>query len=88
MPACATQAYETLRAAVVEGHPYGSGAAALRFHGMFHGLAIITGQPTTVPVPTLATSSSSTTALPREHAFVRLLANLVLRTNEELMHVY
>ena len=86
LPVSAVQAYETLRAAVVEGRPHGTGAAALRYHGMLHGLAIISREPTAAPAPVVA--APRTTPLPADHAFVRLLANLVLRTHEELMHVY
>lgn len=83
---CALQAYESLRAAVVEGRAQAPGAAALRYHGMWQGLAILGRSPASAAAP--VTAATSATPLLADHAFVRLLANLVLRTHEELLHVY
>jgi hypothetical protein len=73
---------------VVNRTPHAEGAAALRYHGMLHGLSTIMG---TAPV------TKATPPRPHEHIahalhtdseFLRLLANLVLRTHSELAHVY
>jgi hypothetical protein len=53
---------------------------------MLQGLALVVGgQP---PATALLPRAERVAPLPTEHAFVRLLANLVLRTQTELSHVY
>lgn len=82
-----TAAYETLRDAVIDGTPCLEGAAALRYHGMLRGLPLLVQSTAAIdtasphPAQRLATS-------PAGDEFVRLLANLVLRTHSELAHVY
>lgn len=73
-----------MRCAVVEGQPRAPGVAALRFHGMWHGLTTVmqTGASAlAAPPPTL-------NPVQVDDQFVRLMANLVLRTHTELTHVY
>ena len=74
--------YETLRADILRGQASREGIAALRFHGMRHGLEILlkTPAPQIQPVPV-------NPSLRRDSEFVRLLANLVLHTHSELTHV-
>lgn len=84
MPPSATAAYEMLRADVLNGRPRPEGMAALRYHGMLQGLAILLQTP---PVVTPAPPIPANLALGRDHAFVHLLANLVLYTHSELTHV-
>jgi hypothetical protein len=73
-----------LRADVINGRPRPEGIAALRYHGMLQGLAILLRTPPlaipVAPVPVSLAPGS-------DHAFVRLLANLVLQTHSELTHV-
>lgn len=60
--------------------------AAIRFHGVLNGLAIQLAHAscTESVVPAVLDFNSV-----RDHgALVRVLANLVLRTREELAHVY
>jgi hypothetical protein len=79
-------AYESLRTAVLAGCPPRDGIAALRYYGMLHGLAILLQTtPTTVAMPVVTTSGGR---FPADHQFVRLVANIVLHTHAELMHVY
>lgn len=71
---------------MVEGRPRRDGIAALRYHGMLQGLAILL-QTTPTAVAPVATALVGE-RLPADDQFVRLLANIVLRTHSELMHVY
>ena len=80
-------AYETLRTVVIGGTPRPEGAATLRYHGMLHGL------PMLIETVTAKTAYSPrhepvVHSLQPDGEFVRLLANLVLRTHSELAHVY
>lgn len=58
--------------------------AALCFHGMYQGLAILLKTP---PTPQLAPDRSLDRPFHRGSEFVQLLANLILHTHEELTHV-
>jgi len=79
--------YETLRAAVIAGQPNPEGCAAVRFHGMVRGLAtLLRTAPATAPATSVSRAPS--TVVPRDPELVRLLANIVLRTQTELTHVY
>lgn len=71
---------------MLEGRARGPGAAALRYHGMLQGLAIVLR--TTPSAATPVATAMTTKVVPADAAFVRLLANIVLRTHTELMHVY
>jgi hypothetical protein len=51
---------------------------------MWQGLVMLGRSPAAAPVALTA----GATQLPADHALVRLLANLVLRTHQELLHVY
>lgn len=84
MPEAALAHYEALRANVLEGGARPEGLAAVRFHGMVRGLAILLKTPSAPP-----TTRPALTDLPvqRDSALVRLLANLVLHTHSELTHV-
>ena len=88
VPACrssdAVARYEALRSACLLGQGGREGITALRFHGMWQGLAIL------LKVPTAPPPNSPVSAHPepsRDNQFVRLIANLVLHTHSELTHV-
>lgn len=84
LPPAAVSLYETIRTDLLTGRANPEGRAALRFHGMLHGLAILLKAPAeTPPSPSLPVNQS----LRRDSEFVRLLANLVLHTHSELTHV-
>lgn len=83
-----TVAYEALRDAVIEGAPCPEGMAAIRYHGMLHGLSMLAmTAPATSDAPE-SRKEERMGALPANDELVRLLANLVLRTHSELAHVY
>lgn len=76
--------YETLRSAVVTGQGDTEGMAALCFHGMYQGLAILRKTPPTLQPPS---GRSTDCNFHCSSEFVQLLANLILHTYEELTHV-
>jgi hypothetical protein len=62
--------------------------AAIRYHGMLHGLPMLAmTAPATSDAPA-SRREKCVGALPASDELVRLLANLVLRTHSELAHVY
>jgi hypothetical protein len=86
VPAYAISLYESLRNAVVQGHARPEGVGAIVYHGLFHGLWLLSQMP---PAPVTPVGVSP--GLPNvrtDRAFLHLLANMVLRTQEEVTHVY
>ena len=84
LSSAAAARYEALRSACLLGQGCREGLTALRFHGMWQGLAILLKTPTVSP-PNPPVSAHPVPC--RDSAFVRLLANLVLHTHSELTHV-
>ena len=76
--------YEDLRADVLAARPCAEGRAALRYHGMLQGMAILLRPVVMLPSTALVPAGPS---LPLDDGLVRLLANLVLHTHSELTHV-
>jgi hypothetical protein len=83
VPPSAIALYETLRANVTLGQVCHEGEAALCFHGMYQGLAILLKE---LAVPTPVSCPSAPPTLHRNSELIRLLANLVLHTHAELIH--
>ena len=87
LPPAAEALYETVRSDLLLGQVNREAITALRFHGMWQGLAILlkapAAPPHNPPVPSVPVSPS----LRRDSEFVRLLANFVLHTHSELAHV-
>jgi hypothetical protein len=61
------------------------GLGALVYHGMVTGLLMLARAAplAAVPLPDVAIQT-----MPHDRQFVRLLANMLLRTQSEVMHVY
>lgn len=76
--------YESVRAEFLSGCGHTEGRAELRFHGMLAGLAVLLATPALVAPPSHVPDYPP---FPRDSAIVRLLANLVLHTDEEPIHV-
>jgi hypothetical protein len=72
---------------VIDGTPRPDGAAALRYHGMLHGLPLLIEAATTRNAHSPRHEPAAHSTQP-DGELVRLLANLVLRTHSELAHVY
>ena len=78
--------YETLRGEVLRGHARPDGLGAIVYHGLVHGLSLLSQ---TMPEP--ATPVATVPSLPNvrtDPVFVHLLANMVLRTHAGVTHVY
>lgn len=72
---------------MIHGTPRPEGAAALRYHGMLHGLPLLIKTATTRS-DRVHRHEPAAHPLQPSGEFVRLLASLVLRTHSELAHVY
>lgn len=86
-PSSVVQTYEALRAEVMAGQSRPEGLGALIYHGMVRGLAVIlTGvSPPKRAVDRFACVTRATSA---RCEFVRVLANMLLQTQSEALHVY
>jgi hypothetical protein len=87
VPSAALLTYEQLRAEALNGRGRPDGLAAMVYHGMIRGLAVILTEPT-------AEASSSPSRVPAsegvslDRELLRLIANMVLQSQAEVMHVY
>lgn len=79
--------YEQLRAQVFSGGHCRSGLAALLYHGMARGLALLAKTPTTHSHKQEA-PARDLPAVVHDPTLVRLLANMVLQVQSEAQHVY
>jgi hypothetical protein len=87
LPPSALQTYEVLRVGVLSGQSRPEGLGAVIYHGMLRGLAVIVSARTPAKralerIPLVGRPT------PPEREFVRLLANMLLQTQSEAMHVY
>lgn len=86
MPAAALSLYESLRSSVLNGSARPEGIGAIVYHGLLHGLLLLSQAPPEPVVPLAAFPS-----LPNvrsDPVFLHLLANMVLRAHEGVTHVY
>jgi hypothetical protein len=87
VPPAALPTYERLRAEVLNGQARPEGLTAVAYHGMLRGLALILTE--LVPeVPSPAVSAPVAEAVPLDREFLRLLANMLLQSQSQVMHVY
>lgn len=78
--------YESLRAEVIDGHARPDGLGAIVYHGLVHGMSLLAGSMRTGTSATVRTSSSIVASGNPE--LLHVLANMVLQTQSEVMHVY
>ena len=87
LPSAALLTYEQLRAEALNGRARPDGLAAMVYHGMIRGLVVILSEPTPE-----ARSSPSQVPIPQavslDRELLRLIANMVLQSQSEVMHVY
>ncbi len=78
--------YEQLRAEVLRGQARPEGLGAIVYHGLIDGVKLLSSSAALDEASAPCTSP----ALPavRDRALLRLLANMVLQTQSEVMHVY
>ena len=85
-PPAMVEMYEQLRTNVVLGRPRPEGLGAVIYHGVLDGLALLCSASAHRVVP--ATSSSAPRSALPDQDLLRLLTNMVLQTQSEVMHVY
>jgi hypothetical protein len=79
--------YERLRTEVLNGNIRPEGFAAIAYHGMVRGLTVILAEPAAnTPSPPSPGSHSNGVSLDRD--LLRLIANMVLQSQSQVMHVY
>ena len=78
--------YETLRAEVLNGQARPAGLAALIYHGMLRGLAVILTD-VALPAASLPRAPASDIS-PLDPDLLRLVANMVLQLQSQANHVY
>ena len=88
LPATAIEAYESLRTEVLKGQSRPEGLGAVVYHGMWGGLGVIVSATLRQLTPAVPPPLSRRHPFPQEHQLVHLLANMLLRTQSEVMHVY
>jgi hypothetical protein len=77
--------YERLRAEVLRGQARPEGLGAIIYHGFIGGLGLLCSS-SACKEP--RAPRSSTPAITGNRELLRLLANMVLQTQSEVMHVY
>jgi len=78
--------YERLRADVLLGRARPEGLGAVIYHGLVDGVASLCSSTDCEPAP--AHRSSTPRSSVCDHELLRLLTNMVLQTQSEVMHVY
>jgi hypothetical protein len=87
LPENAIDIYETLRNQVLTGVTKPQGLSVILYHGILRGLQIIAMKPISPFYFAEKQETSQHMALP-DTGLVRLLANIVLHKQSEIMHVY
>lgn len=88
VPPEALATYEGLRADVLDGRARPEGLAAIAFHGMLRGLAVILSTIASSPPPALAPQEPVLQGAPLDRELLHLIANMVLESQSQLTHVY
>jgi hypothetical protein len=79
--------YERLRTEVINGNIRPEGLAAITYHGMVRGLTVILAEPAAnSPSPPSSGPHSNDVSVDRD--LLRLIANMVLQSQSQVMHVY
>jgi hypothetical protein len=87
MAPAALSIYEGLRAEVLNREARPVGLTAIAYHGMVRGLMLMMTEVTAEPyLPSEPVPFSEAVTLDRE--LLRLLANMVLQSQSQVMHVY
>jgi len=77
--------YELLRSDVLRGQARPEGLGAIIYHGLVEGMKLLCSSRARDLSPVQHTSTLQIT---RNRELLRLLANMVLQTQSEVMHVY
>ena len=86
VPPAALATYETLRAEVLGGQARPAGLAAVTYHGMLRGLAVIL---TDVALPAVSAPRAPASDFSSvDPDLLRLVANMVLKLQSQVNHAY
>jgi hypothetical protein len=85
LPPAARATYETLRGEVLNGHARPTGLAAVIYHGMLRGLAVML---TDIPSPTSSPRISTPGPASLDRELLRVVTNMVLQAQSQVSHVY
>lgn len=86
VPPAALATYETLRAEVLNGQARPAGLAAMIYHGMLRGLAVIL---TDVALPVVSAPRAPASDISAvDPDLLRLVANMVLQMQSQVNHAY
>jgi hypothetical protein len=86
VPPAAVSMYETLRDEVLRGQARPDGLGAIVYHGLVHGLLLLSRTTPESAMP--AATAPSMPNVRSDPEFLHLLANMVLRTHAGVTHVY
>jgi hypothetical protein len=86
VPPAALATYETLRAEVLGGQARPAGLAAVIYHGMLRGLAVILTEVTLPAVSAPRAPASDFSSVDPD--LLRLVANMVLQLQSQVNHAY
>jgi len=76
-----------LRAPVICGQAHAEGVAAIVYHGMLQGLSVILAQGKPANEHPVPREPVARALLPPDRELVRVLANMLLRSQAEVTHV-
>lgn len=88
LPLQAADAYEDLRTQALSGGRCRSGLAIFLYHGMAQGLTMLLAIPTIPDIEQETTTPLIPVTEAIDPGLVKLLANMVLRIQSEVQHVY
>jgi hypothetical protein len=80
--------YEQLRAEVLNGHARPEGLTAVAYHGMLRGLTLILTEVSPEAAAALPAVAPVAEETPLDREFLRLVANMLLQSQSQVMHVY
>jgi hypothetical protein len=79
--------YERLRTEVINGNIPPEGLAAIAYHGMVQGLFVMLAEPAQ-SIPSSPSPGPHSNEAPFDRDLLRLIANMVLQSQSQVMHVY
>lgn len=87
LPENATDTYEVLRNQILQGDAKPQGLSVILYHGVLRGLQILAMKPIN-QFCSAEKQETSKNITPPDADLVRLLANMILHKQSEIMHVY
>lgn len=88
VPPAALATYETLRGEVLHGQARPAGLAAVIYHGMLRGLAVMLNDIPSAAFSPAPAPAPASDIRPLDRELLRLVANMVLQSQSQVSHVY